>query len=68
MWIEDGGPGSIYGVKGRWHQPDEVKFVEWIIETDPSWTKVDLMSITVFRHGFTILPRKRGLAKGRRRQ
>ena len=62
-WFDDaslanfGKRGSRRGVEGRFHQPGEVEFVEWLTENN-GWTRVDIGSRNCFRHGFTILQRK----------
>lgn len=56
--------GILRGVSGRFHQPDEVAFVQWVTDParvngkGPTWTRVDIGSPNTFRHGFTILQRK----------
>lgn len=52
-----GRPGTKHGVTGRFHQPDEVMFVQWIEKNFPNWTRMDFMSVNAFRHGFTLLQR-----------
>jgi hypothetical protein len=46
-------------VHGRYHQLHEVQFVNWITATYPQWAKLDFMSRNTFRHGFTVLQRRR---------
>lgn len=43
---------------GRAHQPDEIEFVNWILQQHPTFTKVDLVSNHYFRHGMTFLQEK----------
>ena len=54
-----GCPGTANGVPGRYHQPHEVHFVKWLDENEPEWVKMDFWSANTFRHGFTLLQRKR---------
>ncbi len=46
-------------VRGRFHQPHEVAFVRWIVDAFPAWAKMDFMSTRTFRHGTTVLQRRR---------
>lgn len=54
-----GCPGTANGVAGRFHQPCEVRFVNWLVDTHPDWVKMDFWSSNTFRHGLTLLQRKR---------
>lgn len=68
LWVDAFTPSEIIkqgvrgvirqNVKGYFHQPDEVAFVQWINNTYPNWVKMDFMSIYAFRHGFTLLQKK----------
>ena len=52
--------GTLRGIEGRFHQPGEVEFVDWVTSTESRspWTRVDIGSRNCFRHGFTVLQRK----------
>jgi hypothetical protein len=52
-------PMPLDAVQGMYHQPHEVAFVNWVVETCPHWVKMDFMSVHTFRHGFTLLQRRR---------
>jgi len=67
LWVDpyrppehtQGCPGTANGVPGRYHQPHEVHFVQWVAATEPDWVKMDFWSANTFRHGFTLLQRRR---------
>lgn len=48
-------------VCGFMHCPPERLFVNWIIEKYPEWSVMHIHSFNVYRHGLTILQRKRPL-------
>ena len=41
--------------EGFAHQIDEIRFVQYVTENFPVWTRVDLMSHNTWRHGISIL-------------
>jgi hypothetical protein len=45
-------PGAVEDDGGKWHQPDEVRFVEWM--RGQGWNCVSLASATALRHGITL--------------
>ena len=43
------------------HHPEAIRLAEWILDYNPTWTKFDILSIHVWRHGISLLQERRAV-------